>query len=141
VRVLVLGGTGFVGPSLVRRLVEDGHEVTIFHSGRTEADLPDAVRHVHGDFASFDRHVGRLRKLEPQVVVDDVPYRDKGGHGIRQFVGVAERAVVLTSGDVYRAFARLLGSEPGPPDPVPLTEDSPLRAQALTTLRNLDAYP
>jgi nucleoside-diphosphate-sugar epimerase len=130
VRVLVLGGTRFVGPPLVRRLVESGHEVTVFHRGRTEAELPGTVRHVHGDFTSFDQHLGELRKLEPRVVIDDIPYLDKAGHGLRHFTGVAERAVVLTSGDVYRAFARLLGSEPGPPDPVPLTEDSPLRAGA-----------
>lgn len=129
-RVLVLGGTRFVGPPLVRRLVEDGHEVTVFHRGRTEAGAPPEVRHVHGDFASFGDHVEALRKLEPEVVVDDVPYLDKAGHGVLHFAGVAERAVVLTSGDVYRAFARLLGSEPGSPDPVPLTEGSPLRAKA-----------
>jgi nucleoside-diphosphate-sugar epimerase len=128
VRVLVLGGTRFVGPPLVRRLVEGGHDVTVFHRGRTEAELPGAVRHIHGDFASFEQHARELKALEPEVVVDDVPYKDKAGHGLRHFTGVAARGIVLTSGDVYRAFARLLGSEPGPPDPVPLTEDSPLRA-------------
>jgi nucleoside-diphosphate-sugar epimerase len=127
-RVLILGGTGFVGPPLVRRLVDEGHEVTVFHSGRTEANLPETVRHVHGDFVAFEKHVAALRRLEPQVVVDTVPYRDKAGHGILQFADVADRGVVLTSGDVYRAFARLLGSEPGAPDAVPLTEDSPLRS-------------
>jgi nucleoside-diphosphate-sugar epimerase len=127
-RTLVLGGTRFVGPPLVRRLVEAGHDVVVFHSGRTEAELPDSVEHVHGDFESFGDYVDELRRFEPQVVIDDVPYRDKNGHGVGHFADVAERAVVLTSGDVYRAFARLLGSEPGPPDPVPLREDAPLRS-------------
>jgi nucleoside-diphosphate-sugar epimerase len=126
-RVLVLGGTRFVGPCAVRRLVEAGHEVTIFHRGRSEAELPEPVGHIHGDFADFGDHVDELRALEPHVVLDTVPYVDKAGHGVAHFAGVAERAVVLTSGDVYRAFARLLGSEPGPPDPVPLGEDAPLR--------------
>jgi nucleoside-diphosphate-sugar epimerase len=126
-RVLVLGGTRFVGPFALRALVEAGHDVTIFHRGHTEPDLPQSIRHVHGDFAAFGDHVDELRALAPEVVVDTVPYIDKAGHGVGHFVDVAERTVVLTSGDVYRAFARLLGSEPGPPDPVPLVEDSPLR--------------
>jgi nucleoside-diphosphate-sugar epimerase len=31
--------------------------------------------------------------------------------------------------DVYRAYGRFSGTEPGSPDPIPLTEDSPLREQ------------
>src|SRR4029079_4926445 len=37
--------------------------------------------------------------------------------------------VVPSSADVYRAFGRLHRTEPGPPDPVPLREDAPLRAE------------
>lgn len=50
-RVLFLGGTGLTGPYAVRRMHELGHEVTVFHRGNHEIDLPDGVRHVHGDFA------------------------------------------------------------------------------------------
>jgi nucleoside-diphosphate-sugar epimerase len=42
-------------------------------------------------------------------------------------VGLASRLVLVSSGDVYRAFARNWATEPGPPEPVPLTEDAPLR--------------
>jgi nucleoside-diphosphate-sugar epimerase len=128
-RVLVVGGTGFLGAYVVRELVERGATVCVFHRGETEADLPDATVHVHGEFASFSDYVPELRAFSPQVVLDVVPFHAKGGHGVAHFVGVADRAVVVTSGDVYRAFARLWGSEPGPPDAIPLTEDSPLREQ------------
>ena len=43
------------------------------------------------------------------------------------FGGVARRVVAISSQDVYRAYGRLLRTEPGPPDPLPLTEDTPLR--------------
>jgi nucleoside-diphosphate-sugar epimerase len=48
-RALVIGGTGPTGPPLVDGLLERGHEVTLFHTGRHE--LPDGpdVRHVHGN--------------------------------------------------------------------------------------------
>ena len=41
-KVVVIGGTNFLGPPLVRRLVALGHEVAVFHRGRTRADLPPA---------------------------------------------------------------------------------------------------
>ena len=47
-RLLILGGTGFIGPHMVRHAVERGHEVTIFTRGQTEADIPD-VEHLVGD--------------------------------------------------------------------------------------------
>lgn len=46
--ILILGGTGFIGPHMVRYAVDRGHEVTIFTRGRTSADLPD-VEQLTGD--------------------------------------------------------------------------------------------
>ncbi|MBV9957638.1 MAG: NAD-dependent epimerase/dehydratase family protein [Acidobacteria bacterium] len=131
-RILVLGGTKFVGPHVVRGLAERGHEVTVFHRGETETELPPGVRHVHGDFESFADHVASLRALAPQVVLDMRPFREEDAERVKAFKGVARRAVVISSGDVYRAFGRLWRTEPGPPDPVPLTEDSPLREKLST---------
>jgi len=48
-RILVIGGTGFTGPHVVRRLHELGHELVLYHRSETGADLPDGIRHVHGD--------------------------------------------------------------------------------------------
>jgi nucleoside-diphosphate-sugar epimerase len=126
-RILILGGTKFIGPHVVRRLAASGHDVTIFHRGETETDLPPSVRHVHGDFSEFANHVDQLRALSPEVVLDMVPFREEDAQRVRAFKGVARRVVAISSGDVYRAFGRLLRTEPGPPDPIPLTEDSPLR--------------
>jgi nucleoside-diphosphate-sugar epimerase len=127
VRILFLGGTRFIGPWAVRAAVHEGHDVSIFHRGETETDLPPVVGHVHGDFADWDAHVDELRSLEPEVVVDLVPFRADDGRRVLAFAGVARRGVVCSSGDVYRAFGRLWRTEPGPPDPLPLTEESPLR--------------
>src|SRR5882762_10224495 len=126
-RILVLGGTKFVGPHVVRNLAERGHEVTIFHRGQTETEMPASVRHVHGDFTSFSDHVDTLRNIKPEVVLDMVPFREEDARRVHAFKGVAGRAVVISSGDVYRAFGRIWRTEPGDPDTVPLTEDSPLR--------------
>jgi 2'-hydroxyisoflavone reductase len=47
-RLLILGGSGFIGPPMVRYAVERGHEVTIFTRGKSSADLPD-VEKLIGD--------------------------------------------------------------------------------------------
>jgi nucleoside-diphosphate-sugar epimerase len=112
----------------VQALVRDGHRVTVFHRGDDEPDLPSSVHHLHGRFERLGEFRSEFQRLEPDVVLDMVPYIDKHGHGITHFRGIVERAVVISSGDVYRAFARLWRSEPGAPDPVPLREDSPLRS-------------
>lgn len=126
-RVLVLGGTRFVGPHVVRELDRAGHDVTIFHSGSSEPQLPRTVRHVHGRFEELERHADTLRALEPDVVVDMVPFVREDVARIRLFAGHAARAVVVSSMDVYLAFGRGVGTEPGAPVALPLTEESPLR--------------
>jgi nucleoside-diphosphate-sugar epimerase len=135
-RILFIGGTRFVGPHAVRRLCELGHDVTVFHRGKHEAELPPWVKHLHSRETATDprdrRQLGRFAKqlaaLRPDVVVDMVAFtRDDAAALVRTFAGVAGRAVVASSIDVYRAFGRLHRTEPGAPDPTPLTEDSPLR--------------
>lgn len=48
-RILILGGTGFIGPNTVRYAIERGHEVTIFTRGRRQVDLPAGVERLVGD--------------------------------------------------------------------------------------------
>src|SRR5262249_40103810 len=66
--LLVLGGTGFIGPHLVRHAVSRGHRVTIFTRGRRDAELPAEVVRLKGD------RNGDLKSLEGKkwdAVVDD----------------------------------------------------------------------
>ena len=48
-RILVVGGTQFVGRALVEEAARRGHDVTVFHRGELEPDDLPAVGHVHGD--------------------------------------------------------------------------------------------
>jgi hypothetical protein len=61
-------------------------------------------------------------------VLDVIPMNARG---TRDLVGVLEgvsrRVVAVSSQDVYRAHDRVTGRDPGPPDPIRLTEDPPLR--------------
>jgi len=127
-RILVLGGTRFIGPYVVRRLVEMGHPVAVFHRGQTESTRLPPVRHLYGDHARLTDYVPDFRALAPDVVLDMIASTGEAGQlRIDTFKGLARRLVAISSADVYRAYDRFRGVDPGPPDPAPLTEDSPLR--------------
>jgi 2'-hydroxyisoflavone reductase len=66
--MLVLGGTGFIGPHLVRYAVARGHRVTIFTRGRHQAELPNGVTRLIGD---RNGQLGALEGRRWDVVVDD----------------------------------------------------------------------
>lgn len=128
-RIVLIGGTRFLGPPVVRQLHALGHEVTLFHRGRTQAALPEGVRVLHGDRKELPRFREEFRRLEPDVAVDLFAYRAAEARGfLETFRGIVPRAVVLSSCDVYLAFGRLHRTERGPPQPMPLTEESRLRA-------------
>src|SRR5579871_4895222 len=127
-RVLVLGGTHFIGPPAVRRLVELDHKVAVFHRGQTHADLPDSVLPLYGDRIHLADFRGDFQQFAPEVVLDmNASTEEDGKILLELFQGMACRLVVVSSGDVYRAYDRFRKTDPGSPDPTPLTEDSPLR--------------
>jgi nucleoside-diphosphate-sugar epimerase len=127
-RVLVIGGTGFIGPSVVRSLSEQGHDVSLFHRGKTRADLPEGVRHYFGERADLPAYREEFAHAAPEVALDMRPLIEvEARAAVEALRGIARRLVAISSQDVYRAYGRLIGTEPGPPDATPLTEDSPLR--------------
>ncbi len=67
-RILVLGGTGLIGPHLVRYAVARGHAVSTFTRGKTEADLPAGVERLVGDRAD---NLEALKGKTWDVVIDD----------------------------------------------------------------------
>lgn len=58
-RLLILGGTGFIGPHQVRYALSRGHKVTVFNRGRRPDDFPPEVEELVGD-----RNTGDLKALE-----------------------------------------------------------------------------
>ena len=110
--------------------MKSGHDVAVFHRGTKETTLPGSVRHLHGDRERLAHFQDEFREFAPDCVVAMALPAGNDQTG-RLFVDVfrriARRAVVITSRDVYRAFGRLSRLETGTPDPVPLTETSPLR--------------
>src|SRR5687768_13398101 len=47
--VLILGGTGFIGPHFVQAALARGHHVSVFNRGRLEVSVPASVEQLRGD--------------------------------------------------------------------------------------------
>lgn len=127
-RVLVIGGTGYIGRYVTGRLVKRGHDVAVFHRGRTETGTAEGVRRILGDRRRMRESADALLRFAPEVVLDVIPMNEDDARGVTETLrGVARRVVAISSQDVYRAYDRVRRRDPGPPDPVPLAEEAPLR--------------
>ncbi len=146
--ILILGGTGFMGPRVVRLLHEQGHEITVFHRGQTETDLPPDVHHIHCGNAPhllnfvdwkaqlLPQFTNEFKRFAPDVVLDMVPIGEQDTQAVmKTFQGIARRIVAISSIDVYRAYGRIHRTEEGPIDPIPFTEEGPLRKNLFSPFR------
>jgi 2'-hydroxyisoflavone reductase len=110
-RVLVLGGTGFVGRAIVERLLAGGHEPVLFNRGHNRALFP-SVEQVTGD-----RYAGdfvALKRGSWDAVVDVTSYlpRDVGaamdavGDRVGRYLFISSHAVFEGAGPQLRPAVR-----------------------------------
>ena len=127
-KILLIGGSGFIGRFVVRDLIAAGHDVAVYHRGRSASELPKGAHEIIGDRSDLGWKRMDFMRVRPDVVIDCILSSGLQAKGVMDvFRGVASRLVVLSSQDVYRAYGILLGLEPGALQPVPITEDSELR--------------
>ncbi len=112
-RILILGGTGFIGPYHVRYALERGHAVSIFNRGRTNPQLFPGVEKLVGD------RTNDLKALEGKqwdVVIDnsatDPTWVERSASLLQRSV---KRYVFTSTRSVYFDTSR-----------VPMTVDAPV---------------
>jgi nucleoside-diphosphate-sugar epimerase len=102
VKILIIGGTRFFGYFIARRLLADGHDLTLFSRGRTPDDLGPAVRRVRGDRsdrADFSRALGRE---EFDAAIDMIAYTaDDSRSAVETFSGKVGQFIHISTGSVY----------------------------------------
>jgi 2'-hydroxyisoflavone reductase len=91
-RILIVGGTSFVGRAVAWAASNAGHDVTVINRGQTPSDLPPTVTRLIGDRQG---DLSALNGLSFDVTVDAIAYRpvdvdvlatslaDRGGHHIQ----------------------------------------------------------
>jgi nucleoside-diphosphate-sugar epimerase len=100
-RVLVIGGTRNLGPSIIAALLQDGHAVTIFHRGRTLYDLPREVAVLRGDRGERS-DCERLLKRDWDAVVDTTLYNGRDASiAVDVLAGHVGQYLFVSTGQVY----------------------------------------
>lgn len=124
-KILILGGTGFIGPHMVREALRRGHEVNLFNRGRTNDELFPDLKLYQGD-----RNNG-LQSLEGgtwDVVVDNSGYVPRHVEdSARLLEPAASHYLYVSTISVYAMSAP------------PITEDSPLKTMEDETVEEVTA--
>src|SRR4051794_15075004 len=103
-RVLVLGGTGFVGRVVAERAVGRGWRVTTFNRGVTGSDVP-GVEPVRGDREDLDAVASLARRGSWDVVVDTSGYVPRNVLAVaRQLEPAVGRYVFMSTVSVYAGW-------------------------------------
>ena len=68
-RVLVLGGTRFIGRAVVEHLLRDGHDVTLLNRGQSEDPFGTQIRRILGDRCEPETVRGAATKRDYDAVV------------------------------------------------------------------------
>jgi 2'-hydroxyisoflavone reductase len=113
-RILMIGGTRFVGKHVVQQALERGHEVTLFHRGRTGPELFPDVEHRVGD---RDSDLSALATGEWDATVDTCAYVPRQVHELADALdGRGGHHLLVSSVSAY-----------ADPDGPGITEDAALR--------------
>jgi nucleoside-diphosphate-sugar epimerase len=101
-KVLVLGGTRFVGKRLVHLLADQGHDVTVGSRGRTTVSFPNSVQRLKLDRSSKDSMATALQNSHWDIVYDQICFSaDDASRAVEILAGKTGRYVLCSSAAVY----------------------------------------
>lgn len=102
-QILILGGTGFIGPHMVREALRRGHSVTLFNRGRTNARLFPDLERIKGDRGG-DLDVLRGRHWD--AVVDNSGYVPRHvGNSAQVLSESIDHYLYISTISTYASFA------------------------------------
>ena len=97
-RLLVLGGTKFLGRAAVEAALERGHEVTLFNRGETNPELFPEAEKLRGD---RDGDLSALEGREWDGVIDPSGYVPRVVRASAELLRSSGHYVFVSSGSVY----------------------------------------
>lgn len=124
-KVLVFGGTRFIGLALIADLLAAGHRVAVVHRGLHEPEGLSDVRHIHVERRDLAERRGELLEFGPDAAVDMAAMSAEDAEALTAVLGPSIPLVAVSSSDVYRACSSI--AEGKVTESVPLAEGAPLR--------------
>ena len=104
-KILVMGGTRFVGKPLVARLQAQGHALTLFTRGKNP--VPAGVEHLCGDRSS-DEGLSALQGRSFDVIVDSSGRKQEDSSRVVAITGApSHRFVYVSSAGVYLSLIHI----------------------------------
>ena len=101
-RALVIGGTRFLGYHIVKRLLQEGVEVTLFNRGRTPDEFGDQIKRVHGDRKNYKKFFETFRRERFDVVIDVIGYDPEDIEvALKTFRDHVGQYIFISTGQVY----------------------------------------
>lgn len=113
--ILILGGTGFIGPHLVRHALDRGHTLTLFNRGRTNTHLFPNVEKLVGD---RNGDVAALEGRRWDAVVDNSGYTPNAVRLTADVLRETPQYLFTSTRLVYRDFTGEDMNEDHPVGPV-----------------------
>ena len=74
-KILVIGGTRFLGYHIARKLLDDGQEVVLFNRGLSSHDLGQKAKLIRGDRHDYQGFFEKMHGKKFDVVIDMIAYR------------------------------------------------------------------
>jgi 2'-hydroxyisoflavone reductase len=103
-KILIIGGTQFVGRHIVAAALARGHDITLFNRGKTNADLFPQAQHLTGD---RKQDVSALLTDLWDVVIDACGYTRRDVRNTSQALqGRVKHYVFISTISVYASFAQ-----------------------------------
>ena len=127
-RILILGGTGFLGPATIEAAQARGHQVAMFNRGRTRPDLFPGVEKLHGDRdPKKDEGLKALETGTWDAVIDNSGYYPRMvGASAALLASRAKQYLYISSISAYKE-----------PSPESGNEDAPLATMADPTVETM----
>ena len=117
-RILILGGTGFIGPHQIRYAIARGHKISMFNRGKTNPGLFPGVEHIEGD---RNGRIDALKNREWDAVIDNPATLPRWVRDTAQLLKEkAGQYVFISTLSVYRDNSKI-GMEEN--DPVIVLDD------------------
>ncbi len=107
-QVLVIGGSRFIGLSVVQRLLQDGHRITLLNRGKSPDPFGTRVSRVIGDRSDPSSLARALSRREFDVAIDVIAFREEDTRAaVEKLSGRVGHFIHISTASVYLIRDRL----------------------------------